>query len=368
MGDRQVPLAEETPHRRRHRHRRTSAQSPGALLAALDLGTNTCRMMMARPAAGGFRVVGAFSRIVRLGEGLSRSGTLSETAMSRALAALAHCAEQMEKRGVTRTRAVATEACRRARNGGAFCARVQEETGIELEVISNQEEAGLGLAACVPLLDPALGHALVLDIGGGSTQISWMTRGPAQHGHEGGWAAPRLSAWCSIPLGVVTLSERYGDREASAQAFECMIAEVQAQLAPFESRHGLAALAKAGEMQMLGTSGTATTLAGIHQNLPRYRRDRIDGCCLDFQTVALVSRRVAAMSPRERMEHPCIGDGRADLVVAGCAILQAICRTWPVGALRVADRGLREGILMSLLQRRVVAGVGMAAAKVGTAQ
>ena len=328
--------------RRRHR-----------LYAAIDLGTNNCRLLIARPAKRGFQVIDAFSRIVRLGEGLSRSGTLSQEAMDRALAALRICAGKIQRRGARQVRAVATEACRRADNCEEFLARVRTETGIELEIISNSEEAHLALHGCAPLLEPKRPHALVFDIGGGSTQVSWLEVRPAPS--NGRWSnrpGAELRAWHSAPMGVVTLAERYGGHSISRKAYDAMTEDVAAALASFEAEHGLCDLVADGQMQMVGTSGTVTTLAGVHKRLPRYNRSRIDGTHLDFDTVRGLSQMIAAMSYAQRLAHPCIGRERADLVVAGCAILEAICRTWPVGRLRVADRGLREGILFHMMQAK----------------
>ena len=319
--------------------------------AAIDLGTNNCRLLVARPARRGFQVIDSFSRIVRLGEGLSRSGALSEEAMDRALAALKVCAGKIQRRGARHVRAVATEACRRAANCDDFLERARAHTGIELEIISNSEEAHLALHGCAPLLEPRRPHALVFDIGGGSTQVSWLGVRPASG--NGRWSnrpGAELRAWHSAPMGVVTLAERYGGQSVSRRAYEAMIDEVVESLADFEAEHRLGALVADGRMQMVGTSGTVTTLAGVHKKLPRYDRARIDGTHLSFETVRALSGMIAAMSYAQRLAHPCIGRERADLVVAGCAILEAICRTWPVGRLRVADRGLREGILFNLMQ------------------
>ena len=328
-----------------------AAGAPGAVFAALDLGTNNCRLLIARRAAEGFRVFDAFSRIVRLGEGLNGSGRLSDAAQARTLGALHVCAAKIRRRRVTHLRAIATEACRRAGNCDAFLHRVRRETGIELEIISHDEEASLALFGCVPLLDRAVGHALVFDIGGGSTEIACMEvpggdTGSIDIARSG---ARHLRAWHSIPIGVVTLAEHHGGQNVPAEAYEAMIAEVKAALAPFEARQGIGGLVARGELQMLGTSGTVTTLAGVHQCLKRYDRARVDGSYLDFETVRRLSRGIAAMSYEDRRAHPCIGRERADLVVAGCAILEAVCRMWPVGRLRVADRGLREGMLYTMI-------------------
>lgn len=310
------------------------------VLAALDLGTNNCRLLVARPSdRGGFRVIDAFSRIVRLGEGVGASGQLTEAAIRRTLDALKVCGSKMRRRRVTRFRAVATEACRRARNGPEFLHRVERETGISLEVITSSEEAGLALAGCEPLLDPAVPGALVFDIGGGSTELAWSRRG----------AGAEEAAVASIPIGVVTLAEAYGGDRYEDGVYERMIEDVAAWLRSYEREHGIAREVAAGRVQIIGTSGTVTTLAGVHLNLPRYIRDRVDGVFLNVADTLAIGQRLAAQGFEDRAAHPCIGRERADLVVAGCAILEAICRQWPVARMRVADRGVREGILFGLV-------------------
>jgi exopolyphosphatase / guanosine-5'-triphosphate,3'-diphosphate pyrophosphatase len=321
---------------------RPDAARSGDVLAALDLGTNNCRLLVARPDGRGFKVIDAFSRIVRLGQGLSQSGQLTEDAIQRTIEALVICAAKMDRRRVTRFRAVATEACRRAGNGGDFLKRVVERTGLALEVITTEEEAALALAGCRPLFDPAIPGALVFDIGGGSTEIAWQQTVP-----EG----LRVAA-VSMPIGVVTLAERFGGDRFTDDGYEEMIAEVGGRLQAFERQHGIAAAAAAGQVQLVGTSGTVTTLAGVKLELTRYKRDRVDGFFLDVPETLAIGRRLAAMDFEERAAHPCIGRERADLVVAGCAILEAICRAWPVPRLRVADRGVREGILFGLMTQR----------------
>jgi len=311
------------------------------VLAALDLGTNNCRLLVARPQAEGFRIIDAFSRIVRLGEGVEATGSLSPAAMDRTISALKVCAAKMRRRDVTHARSVATEACRRADNCADFLARVRAETGIEIEIISSAEEASLAFAGCAPLLAPQPARALVFDIGGGSTEVGCFEIGTERR--------RSLAGWHSVPVGVVGLAERHGHGRVSPEAFEAMAEEMRGLLLPFEERHNLAASAGAGEVQMLGTSGTVTTLCGVHLELPRYDRSQVDGGYLDFPIIERISQRLAAMSLDERAAIPSIGHERADLVVAGCAILAAICRIWPVGRLRIADRGVREGILFGLL-------------------
>jgi exopolyphosphatase / guanosine-5'-triphosphate,3'-diphosphate pyrophosphatase len=307
--------------------------------AALDLGTNNCRLLVARRRGAGFHVIDAFSRIVRLGEGLASSGRLSDAAMVRTLAALRVCAAKVARSGARRARYVATEACRRAENCAEFLDRVRRDTGIPIEIISCEEEARLVVAGCAPLLDPGIPHGLVFDIGGGSTELVLIDR-------TGPGAAPAIRDCVSVPHGVVTLADRYGGRTVSAATYAAMVAEVRSALEPFEAGHGLATLIAQEQVQLLGSSGTVTTLAGVHLALPRYDRARVDGSTLGFADIERASRRLAALSWEERAAHPCIGEERADLVLAGCAVLEAICLLWPVGRLVVADRGIREGILL----------------------
>ncbi len=343
QGRDRAPAARPAPLPSRRRPDKAAAKAgnqAGAVYGALDLGTNNCRLLVARPAARGFQVVDAFSRIVRLGEGVAANGRLSEAAIQRTLSALRVCANKMRRTGVTRSRAVATEACRQADNCAEFLQRVYHQTEIELEIISAEEEARLGLHSCLPLLDEERRHALLFDIGGGSTQVSWI---------EIDSAMAQLRASASLPIGVVSLTERYGGREVPEATYRSMMAEVAEALAPFEARHGLARRIAEGEVQMLGISGTVTTLTGVHKDLRRYDRDQVDGVHLSLDTVTEVSRRIAGMSYAERVANPCIGHERADLVIAGCAILEAICSLWPASRLCVADRGLREGMLLTLM-------------------
>lgn len=310
-------------------------------VAALDLGTNNCRLLVARPVPGGFKVVDAFSRIVRLGEGLSRGDRLSSLAIERTLAALKVCGTKMRRHGVAASRAVATEACRRAANCDEFLDRVGRETGIRIEIISSEEEGRLALAGCSALLDPAFSHALVFDIGGGSTELMWL--------EVRGRQPPRLIDQISVRRGVVSLTERYGGDRVAPVTYRAMVAEVMAEIAGFEARNGIRPILAQGRVQMLGTSGTVTTLAGIHLGLSRYERAMVDGSYLTLKQARQVIGCLLDLDFAGRALYPCIGQDRADLVIAGCAVLEAICDTWPVERLRIADRGLREGILVDLI-------------------
>ena len=332
--------------RKRAGPRRTGRRGQG-FCAALDLGTNNCRLLVARPAEGGFQIVDAFSRVVRLGEGLGESGRLSEAAMKRTIEALRVCATKIRRRGVEHGRYVATAACRNAENCDEFVGRVAAETGLHIETISAKEEARLTVAGCFPLLDGDVSRSLVFDIGGGSTEVMWLVRnGDTQE----------MVDWISMPFGVVSLTERFGQGPFDPTGWEAIVGELQDRLAPFCEAHGILDHVGNAGVQMLGSSGTVTTLAGLTMELERYERSRVDGAFLEFGDVHSLTARLSAMTAEERSAHPCIGSERADMMAAGCAILEAICRRWPVGRLRVADRGVREGILVDLMGRKAISG------------
>jgi exopolyphosphatase/guanosine-5'-triphosphate,3'-diphosphate pyrophosphatase len=322
------------------------SSQPRHAYAAIDLGTNNCRLLIARPSGENFVVVDAFSRVVRLGEGLAQTGRLSDAAMERTLSALHVCADKLCRRNVQLARSVATEACRRAANGMEFIERVKRETGIAFDVISAREEARLAVLGCHVLLEPGMGPALIFDIGGGSTELVLIESGPT---------VPRILDWISVPWGVVSLTETFGDEGADTTArlarYAAMCDAVRGSFAEFADR--VASAREAGEhgvgLRLLGTSGTVTTLASLHLELPQYDRRAVDGLIVPAEAMREISARLATMSPAERRELPCIGRERADLVVAGCAILETILDLWPATRLGVADRGIREGILRSLI-------------------
>ena len=329
-----------------------SAAVGGPIYGALDLGTNNCRLLLARPSRRGFRVVDAFSRIIRLGEGVSQSGRLSDIAMARTLDALKVCAGKIERHGVARTRMVATQACRVASNGQDFIDAVKDRFGLEIEVLTPESEARLAVAGCATLIDPGADYVLVFDIGGGSSEIIWLdlTRmGARRHGQGRIDVNEAIVAWTSLPVGVVTLSERFDGRTVTPESFAAMSAVVEDLLVPFEAQHKFRERSADRNIHLLGTSGTVTTIAGIMLDLPRYDRNKVDGIWLQVPDIGAVSAALLAKSYEQRIAEPCIGRERADLVLAGCAILDAILRMWPSQRLRVADRGLREGILTTLM-------------------
>jgi len=319
---------------------------PVDLYAALDLGTNNCRLLIAQPTRPGqFRVIDAFSRIVRLGEGLGASGRLSNDAMDRAVEALRICAAKLKARDIRRMRLIATEACRAAENGELFLARVLEETGLELEIIDRETEARLAVSGCSSLVGPEARSVVLFDIGGGSSEIAVIRIDD----HRSSRLANHITHWTSLPVGVVTLSERHGGRDVSPIVFEAMINEVEGMLDKFDCPPSPNAMRDSTDFHLIGTSGTVTTLAGVHLDLPRYDRRKVDGVWLSDDEVTAMQAKLLSWDFAGRAANPCIGPDRADLVLAGCAILEAIRRRWPSPRMRVADRGLREGLLTDMM-------------------
>ena len=324
--------------------------------AALDLGTNNCRLLIARPsfarfdAAQGesaFRIVDSFSRIVRLGDGLSGCGSLNEAAMERTLSALEVCRYKMQAHGVTRARLIATEACRGAANGSEFIQMVRRTTGLTLEIVDRKTEAHLAAAGCGVLADAEAEAVVLFDIGGGSSEIVWLANDRMPPCAKTLVPRRKVSLWTSLPLGVVSLAEKFGGVDVTPQVFEAMVEHVGREMRPFARRAG--AEKRCAKFHLLGTSGTVTTLAGIHLDLQRYDRRRVDGLWMSNAEVSAALDRLLGMSWQQRVANGCIGHDRADLVLAGCAIFEAIRRAFPAQRVRIADRGLREGLLMQMM-------------------
>ncbi|MEO0390882.1 MAG: Ppx/GppA phosphatase family protein [Pseudomonadota bacterium] len=327
------------------------------LYAALDLGTNSCRMLIARPDGAGFHVVDSFSKSVQLGAGLERSGRLSRGSMTRTIHALRICQQKLRKHNVRNMRLVATEACRRAGNGAAFLDRVRAETGLRLDIIPAQEEARLAVISCAPLVSPKTHNLLVVDIGGGSTELVWIDLSDVPRADrpqsimrlESGFKplnlnekGARVVDWISVPLGVATLRDQFIDVEDDAARFALMSWFFEENLADFTPYQDQSERKK---FQIVGTSGTVTTVAASHLGLKRYDRTRVDGLRMTSDQIDKVIRSYLAMGPGGRRADPRIGQDRQALIMSGAAILQALMRCWPTDRLSVADRGLREGLL-----------------------
>lgn len=341
-------------HRTGQRKRRESPSGHAKTFGALDLGTNNCRLLVAKQTGESYRIIDSFSRVVRLGAGLSSTGELSQTSMDAAVGAIKICASKMKAKNVARWRCIATQACRQASNGEAFLARVKSETGITLEVISPRVEARLAVMGCLTLIDKSKDVVMVFDIGGGSSELSWVDIRRIRAG-EGTDRVhrPPISAWASLPCGVVTLSEAIPGNsetpEGLAERYENMKSHVRELIAKAGCENRFTNVFAQGRGHLIGTSGTITSLAGIHLNLPYYQRDKVDGLWMDGADVTGLSRQMAAMTVKERANISCIGHDRASLLIAGCAIMDVLLEMWPAQSVRVADRGLREGMLMGLI-------------------
>ena len=346
----------EKPARRKGQDRKRRRRPDDPVFGAIDLGTNNCRMLLAKQTRHGFRVVDAFSRIVRLGEGITESGRLSDAAMDRAVDALGVCAERMKKKHVKRMRCIATEACRAADNGDEFIERVRDATGLPLEMISAEEEVRLAVHGSLDLLDEERDAALVLDIGGGSTELCWVDL--AEWRRRGGYDSggrPPMRGWSTMPLGVVTLSERFPEPEGeSARAlwYREMVDFAKSHLKAPRGARRMRPIFSEGRAHMVGTSGTVTSVAGVHLNLPKFSRDQVDGLWMTRDEALAACHRLASNDRDGRAREGCIGDDRADLVLAGCAIYEAVLELWPCEDVRVGDRGLREGMLLNLMRSK----------------
>ncbi len=320
----------------------------GPLYAALDLGTNNCRLLIVKPHERGYRVVDGFTRIVRLGEGLSRTGKLDETAMQRTFEALRQCRNKLAQHAPASSRLIATQACRTAANAPQFLGRVKSELGLDLEIIDRQTEAQLAVNGCSDLVENDAQGALLFDIGGGSSELAWLDFRGGRPRRRARMSAC-IRSWQSLPIGVVTIAEKFGGVDVTPQSFADMVDYVSAHLRHFRGRNKLKQMIGEHRVHLIGTSGTITTLAGLHLGLERYQRSKVDGLWMRAEQVTDTMRVLLNMPYKRRVANPCIGRERADLVIPGCAIFEAIRREWPTSRVRVADRGLREGILVSLM-------------------
>lgn len=310
--------------------------------AAIDLGTNSCRLVIASPTPASFRIVETFSKITRLGEGIINDNELSRPAMRRTINALKVCAGVIEEYApIYRSRFVATAACRRAKNCKEFLDLVKKETGLTIETISSKEESRLAVVGCIPLLNRNIRRALVFDIGGGSTEISL-----ARVTNSG---KTFIEGFVSLPYGVVTISEAFPSQDMTALAYDTIIERTHKLLKEFDEKYNIREAIKNQEIQIIGTSGTVTVLGAVHLNLPRYNRSAVDGISITRQDIDRAIAKIKRLGDEGRKKHPCIGAQKADLTMAGCAIIEGLCSFWPIEEITVADRGIREGILLDMM-------------------
>ncbi len=341
-------MATSTDARQGKRRHRQPARGPRPY-AALDLGTNNCRLLVALPTPSGrLKVIDSHSQVVRLGEGLAATGRLSDAAMERATDAIRACVEKARRHRPVKSKFIATQACRAAENGAEFLARVRKDLGISLQAITGKQEAKFALMGSLDLIDPEKRFAAVIDIGGGSTEVCFVdARAAVSRGVKGCAARPPILGWASFPFGVVTLTESFASR--GPDAYTAMVEHVSQQLEANDAASRFGPLFTDGRGQLIGNSGTVTSLTAVSLNLPKYIRAAVDGVWIDRNAASAASQRLVTATSEERAREPCIGPERADLIVAGCAILDAIWNVWPAERMRVGDRGLREGMLMSMI-------------------
>lgn len=328
----------------------TRSSSGGPIIAAIDLGTNSCRLLVAKVDGQTFRIIDSFSRVVRLGENVHTTNRLSEEAIERTMVALRICKEKIVQNRVVSLRAVTTEACRRAVNRDELISRARTEIGLHVEIITPEEEARLALSGCAGVLNTRIPNAIAFDIGGGSTEVMWLSIKEPRRLHRRRFPIIEVIDCISLPCGVVTLSDKYENQSYDEAVYKEIREFVSSKLAEFSKRNGIDSFANSQRVQMVGTSGTVTTLAAITLGLEKYDRKLIDGVFLEAADAHRISQEIFAMDHEQRSQHPCIGKGRTDMVVMGTAILEGIFDTWPIPRLRVADRGVREGILMELIR------------------
>ncbi len=341
-------------HKRAYKNRRRRRRKP-QYFAAIDLGTNNCRLLVAKKQAGGFRVIDSYSKVVRLGAGLAKTGRLSDESMAAALKAIGDCAKKMKLRNVSRWRCIATQACRAAANGEDFLARVKRETGLAFETISPRVEARLSVMGCLNLMDLNKDVALVIDIGGGSTELSWVDLRKMRDNPGLKLSRPPIAAWVSLPIGVVNLSEMYPEEAMdNAEWVRAMKACVREEITKQNRNKQFTNLFEEGRGHMIGTSGTVTSLTSVLMALPFYQRNKIDGIWVNGAALMETAHRLGRMDLQTRQQEPCIGEDRASMIVAGCAIMEVVYELWPSEKIRVADRGLREGMLMGLMNTQQV--------------
>lgn len=296
--------------------------------AAIDLGTNSARLLIATRGASGEMEILVLKRVItRLGGGFTRERGISPAACDRTLSALRDFSREMRKTGVSHTRAVATSAVRDAVNGREFVERVYAETGIRLDIIDGREEALLTLNGVVSGLGRS-GDSIVFDIGGGSTEYT-LARGKT----------PLFTR--SLPLGVVRLTEGKGSLEAMDDKVR---RELKALMMEVEGS-GLGSFPEGATL--IGTAGTPTTLAAMDLKLARYDHHKVHGHVLGISTVRELFETVCPLTAEERLHVPGIEKGREDLVVAGFLVTLRTMELFGFDRFTVSDAGLLEGLLMS---------------------
>ncbi|MCC6747445.1 MAG: Ppx/GppA family phosphatase [Deltaproteobacteria bacterium] len=300
--------------------------------AAIDIGTNSVLLLVAERGPGGpLRAVREEVRITRLGQGVDRTGSLAPEAIARTLASVGDYARILDELGVERRAALGTAALRDAQNGAAFLGPAQRVLGCEVEVISGEREASLVLSAVRSAFGGLPDRTLVLDVGGGSTELILAE-------------ADRLLDLTSLQLGSVRLTERHVRHDPpTPDELRAVAADVARSLAT------LPATFSSPPARLIGVAGTVTTLATVELGLARYDADRVNGCVLSREQVAGVIDRLAALPLVERRGVIGLEPARADVIVAGALIVKTVAEHFGLSAVTVSDRGVRWGRAAELL-------------------
>lgn len=308
-------------------------------LAAIDLGTRNCRLIIAKHHGGQIEIVDLFSRFVCLGEGVAQSRRLGRKAMERTITVLKQCAKRLSHYPNVVFSGVTTDAVRRAENAQSFLRRVARETGLKLEMIDEKEEAYYEVLGCARVLDMRKKRHIIFDIGGGSSEIILCSLDQEKR--------VRIDEMLSLPYGVVNLYESVD--KLTFTSYTSIVEEVQNLCRRFLVAHlGDLASQDVSAFQVIGTSGTTTTVAAMHHNLKMYDRERVDGTSLCFEDVQKVIHYVQSLSPAERRSNAFCGHVEDDLVLTGFAILEGILRAVPCMYFTVTDAGVRDGLIRTL--------------------
>jgi exopolyphosphatase/guanosine-5'-triphosphate,3'-diphosphate pyrophosphatase len=298
-------------------------------IAAIDLGTNTARLLIAdRHPDGRFEQVSLMRAIVRLGGGFCRQQGLADDAMQRALVCLRRFSHEIARLGVQTVRAVATSAVRDAANGAAFVARVERETGIRLRVIDGLLEGSITLQGVLAGLDQYPDNLLLFDVGGGSTEYTLASGSVPRFVH-------------SLPLGVVRLTEGKGEPYAMAEKINRELDALEAHLAQAQLRVDPAATL------LVGTAGTATTLAALSLKMVEYDYRKVNNLVLDKNEIQRIYDQLLPLSPLERLQLPGLEPGREDLIIAGALITLLTLQRFHFDRMKVSDYSLLEGLVVT---------------------
>jgi exopolyphosphatase/guanosine-5'-triphosphate,3'-diphosphate pyrophosphatase len=316
------------------------------------------------------KVIDSFAKIISLGEGIKQTGVLSEEAIERTIVALRACKKKLDSHRIYKMRAVATEACRQASNTKSLIERVNSEIGVDLEVISPQEEARLVLKGCSGVISDEKNYGILMDIGGGSTEVVWLKINK-------GMTRPTISVIDSIslPFGVVTISDTYTHSKNNQEIYTVLRKNILSTIDTFMKKNNIRTNFSKGDVQVITSSGTTTTLGSLTLGLSTYDRSSVDGKDFSSKKIVevgeeLLSRYLSSTPTTVKLgkeknfitnkffdhvldksseEFKIFAYNRMGLLAAGVVIINSILESIGDCLVRIADRGVREGILYDLM-------------------